>query len=606
MTDLSQKVDRKFIESTNVEDYEIWTDSGWEDIKSSHKTVEYEEWKLVTEEGEELHAADDHIVFLESGEQIFVKNLRIGDKIITERGLSTVKEIGATGRSLNMFDLQVDSEEHRYYTNGILSHNTTVVGAFLTWFILFNDHKEVFVLANKEKQALEILTRIRKAILDLPFFLMRGVVKFGVGEVEFDNGSKAVAYATSSDSIRGRSAALLYIDEVAFIENDMEFWESTYPAIAQSETSRVIMTSTPKGQRGLLYKTWKEAEPDENGKSNGFHRIMVKWNDVPPYCKDPDWKDNQIKRLGEPRFKQEFECNFRGSVGTLISTSSIEQMISTCPKKEPDEWTKVYHAYDEKRRYVAVVDVGGGTGNDYSVCRVMDVTEIPYRTAAIYRNNEIDPLLFPHIVKFLCEEYGECWVLPERNNDMGGEFTSVLVRDLEYEFVIKTGTKDDGGSGTVIGGSNKRAGIRTNVKTKAVGCSNLKSMIERGVVLVEDLATIDEIGNFVAKKDSYEADEGCNDDCVMTLVIFAWLVKQRWFVEEFNSGVMKHLTEHAKEDGTFGRAAEYVAMVGGINSADIEDGSQEYYNGIPVVSNADEFFNDNLESRDDGMFSGFN
>ncbi len=470
------------------------------------------------------------------------------------------------------------------------SGKTTVVGAFLAWFVLFNEHKEVFVLANKEKQALEILTRVRKAILDLPYFLMRGVTKFGAGEVEFDNGSKVVAYATSSDSIRGRSAALLYIDEVAFIENDMEFWESTFPAVSQSETSRIIMTSTPKGQRGLLYKTWMEADPDEQGKTNEFHKVMVTWHNVPTYCKDPDWKDKKVKALGESRFKQEYECNFKGSIGTLIKTKFIEQMVAVVPNEDqrPDEWTKIYSEYDSKRKYVAVADIGGGVEQDYSVCRILDVTEIPYRTAALYRNNAIDPLLFPHVVKSMCEEYGECWVLPERNNDMGGEFTAVLTRDLEYEYVLKTGTKDEG-SGTVIGGSNRKAGLRTNAKTKAVGCSNLKSLVERGVLLIEDNVTIHEIGNFIAVKDSYAADEGCHDDCVMTLVLFGWLVKQRWFQEEFSSTLMTHISEQANKDGTLGRVEAYTIC--GVSSGG-EEHEVDHYAGIPVYDNAEQFFGD--------------
>lgn len=484
------------------------------------------------------------------------------------------------------------------------SGKTTVVGAFLTWFILFHEHKEVFVLANKEKQALEILTRVRKAVLDLPYFLMPGVTKFGAGEIEFVNGSKIVAYATSSDSIRGRSGALIYIDEVAFIENDMDFWESTYPAVAQSETSKVIMTSTPKGQRGLLYKTWMDAEPDEDGMSNEFHRIMVKWHDVPAYTKDPEWKKKQIKRLGEPRFKQEFECNFKGSVGTLISSNTIEEMVSVSPIDEPDDWTKIFTKYNPSSKYAAVVDVGGGTKKDYSVCRIMDVTRIPYKTAALYRNNEIDPLLFPYIVKSMCEDYGECWVLPERNNDMGGEFVTVLTRELEYEYVVRTGKKDEG-SGTVVGGRNSKPGIRTNTKTKAVGCSNMKTLIERKVIDVHDLETIYEIGNFIAKKDSYEADEGCFDDCVMTLVIFAWWAKQQWFIDEYSSNMFNHISEEGAKDGSFGSLDQYV--IGAVNksqqSEDEEDGAYNpSYGNVKISTNAEDFFGSEF-GRNDSMLN---
>lgn len=445
-------------------------------------------------------------------------------------------------------------DEHRFVIDMQCrqSGKTTVVGAFLLWYLIFHEHKEIFVLANKEKQAIEILTRVRKALLDMPFFLSPGVVKYGSTEVEFDNGSKIVAYATSSDSIRGRAAALLYIDEVAFIENDMDFWESTFPAVSQSETSKVIMTSTPKGQRGIFYKTWMEAEPDDEGMTNGFHRVLVTWDRVPTYIKDPEWSHKQIKKLGEARFKQEFGCSFRGSVGSLISTSKIESMVSTNAKEEPDEWTKIYRPYDPSRKYVAVADVGGGTGGDYSVCRVMDVSEYPYKTAALYRNNEISPMLFPHVIVSLCEHYGNCWVLPEINNDMGGQAITVLYYDLEYEFVIKTGSDKNKGTGTKVGGGKtSRPGIKTNLRTRSVGCSNMKSMIENDFILVDDLETIYELGNFIARNDRYEADEGCHDDCVMTLVIFAWLSKQDWFLDEFGRNIASDLFKKTTEEKSF-------------------------------------------------------
>ena len=471
-----------------------------------------------------------------------------------DRGFEIFKPFEYQERLLREFD------ENRFVIDNQArqSGKTTVVGAFLLHHAIFNEDKEIFVLANKEKQAIEILTRVRKALLDLPFFLMPGVVKYGSTEVEFENGSKIVAYATSSDSIRGRSAAMLYIDEVAFIENDMEFWESTFPAVSQSQTSKIIMTSTPKGQRGLFYKIWQESEPDEYGVSNGFKRVEVKWNDVPTYANDPTWKEKTISKLGEARFKQEYECSFRGSVGTLISASVIENMVSHRPIEEPDDWTKIYSHYNPNHKYIAIADVGGGVGEDYSVCRIVDVTSYPYKTAAIYRNNEISPLLFPHIIVSMCETYGECYVLPEINNDMGGQAITVLAYDLEYENIIRTGSDKKTGVGTKVGGKGSKPGIRTNKRTKAIGCSNLKSLIDKGFMQVEDIETIYELGNFIALGDTYGADSGCHDDTVMTLVIMAWLTKQAWFEEEFSRNISRDLYQKETIEGSF-----KLPMVGG-------------------------------------------
>lgn len=316
---LSGSTNRKFLRSNEVNDWQIKTDKGFVDIKSTHITKKYAMWYLELESGKELQCADDHIVFKAGKDHIekYVKNLEKGMRIHTADGIETVKRVVNMGYEEEMFDLQVDSDDARYYTNDILSHNTTVVACFLLWYAMFHSDKEIAVLANKEKQSKEILERVQKAYLDMPFFLQQGARKFGSTEIAFENGSKIFAYATSPDAIRGRSIALLYLDEVAFIENDMEFWESSFPAIAQSKSSKVIMTSTPKGERGLFHFIWVHAEEDENGVSNGFKRTLVTWKDVPLYVDDPEWEPATRARLGDTRFKQEFECLWGKSKITL-------------------------------------------------------------------------------------------------------------------------------------------------------------------------------------------------------------------------------------------------------------------------------------------------
>ncbi|CAL9975021.1 terminase large subunit [Vibrio phage K469] len=188
------------------------------------------------------------------------------------------------------------------------SGKTTVVAAFLLWYALFHGDKEIAILANKEKQAKEIMDRMQKALSDLPFFLQQGLTKYGATEMNFENESKVYVYATSPDAIRGRSCAVVYLDEFAFVDGDEEFWESVYPTMASATTSRCIITSTPKGQRGMFHNIWVNAEVDAKGESNGFHRTLVTWDQVPTYANDPEWEPSTRKRLGDSRFKQEMEC----------------------------------------------------------------------------------------------------------------------------------------------------------------------------------------------------------------------------------------------------------------------------------------------------------
>lgn len=428
------------------------------------------------------------------------------------------------------------------------SGKTTVVAAFLLWYALFHKDKEIAILANKERASLEVMNRIQKALLDLPFFLQQGVSKYGAKEMRFENGSIVACYATSGDSIRGKSISTLYIDEFAFVDGDEEFWESTYPTIASAKSSTCILTSTPKGQRGMFYNLWQGAFPDEEGKTNGFVPTMVKWDNVPPYRDDPEWEANTRQRLGDSRFDQEMGCSFRGSVGTLIPSTYLMAMHSKPIAESPNEYTKILRPFDPDRRYIGVADVGGGLEQDYSVMTIFDVTEYPYTIAAKYRCNTISPLLYPYTMIDMCSAYGNCALLVETNNDVGGQAITVLWYELEYEeTILTTNDAKRGGSGLRIGGRGAKPGVKTTSRVRNIGCSNLRVMIEKGKLLIDDMDTIDELGTFILNGERYEADEGCHDDCVMTLVLFCWLIKQDWFVDEFERDVSADMYRSASE-----------------------------------------------------------
>ena len=72
-------------------------------------------------------------------------------------------------------------------------------------------------------------------------------------------------------------------------------------------------------------------------------------------------------------------------------------------------------------------------------------------------------------------------------------------------------------------------GVKTSVLTKKVGCQVLKNLVEEEKLLVEDADIISEFTTFIAKKQSFEAEDGHNDDLVMCLVLFAWATRQQYF-----------------------------------------------------------------------------
>ncbi|ASZ78823.1 terminase subunit [Serratia phage 2050H1] len=566
----------KFVDSRFGKRYMVQTDTGWIPVIAAHKTRKYAEYKVVTETGRCIHVADKHMFFNKRDKEVFAEDLRAGDFIMTVDGLERVQLVAETGEEHHMYDLQVKSDRQRYYTNGFLSHNTTVVAAFLLWYAMFNEDKEIAVLANKEKQAIEILDRIRKAYQDMPFFLQMGCEKFGSTLIEFENGSKIYAYATSSDSIRGRSVSLLYVDEVAFIENDFEFWESTFPAIASAETSKCILTSTPKGQRGLFYDIVTKANPD-HAQYNDFNLTEVPWFKVPAYTKNPEWEAKQRAKLGDARFDQEFGIRFRGSVGSLIPNKCLEAMCSAL-YQEPNEFTKVYKPYDPNRKYVGIADTGKGVEGDYSVLQIIDVTEYPYRQAAVYRNNTIPPMMYAYTIADMCTQYGECPVLVETNNDVGGQVITILWYDIEYEGTIFT-SADNKGTGKRIGGRRSEPGINTTSKVRNIGCANLKAIIEREMLVIEDQDTIDELSTFIFTGSRYEADDGCHDDCVMPLVLFSWMIKQEFFADLTDRNVSTDMKERVSAN----ELSQMIPFGGRVSASHTPATQVTTYGSVPVV-----------------------
>ena len=208
----------KFIESHKVEDYEIWTDEGWVDIQEVHKTVKFDVWVVETENFE-LQCADEHIVIGENKEEIYVKDLKIGDKIITENGAENVIRIEKLDVAPeHMYDLSIDSENHTFFSNGILSHNSTLATIFMLWMAIFHDDQRILLVANKESTAKEIFRRIRVAYEGLPNWVKAPVTYYGLESLELQNGSRISITTTTGTAGRGSSANLLFVDEMDFIE----------------------------------------------------------------------------------------------------------------------------------------------------------------------------------------------------------------------------------------------------------------------------------------------------------------------------------------------------------------------------------------------------
>lgn len=297
---------RKFIDSIDLSDWEIETDTGWEDISVIHKTIEYRKYIIKTESGKTLECADTHIIFDNDYNEIYVKDcIPYKTFILTIDGVELVTELIITPVYENMFDITVESENHRFYSNGILSHNTTALSALMLWYILFNENFKIAVLAHKETMAIDIVSRIRLAFQYIPKWMQQGIVQGGWNKksIDLENGSSITASATSESAIRGSALNFVYLDEFAHVPNNIqeEFFTSIFPVISSGTSAKIAITSTPKGMN-LFYKIWVDAEE----KRNSFFPLDVPWTAIPG--RDEEWKAKMIADSSERQFAQEFEC----------------------------------------------------------------------------------------------------------------------------------------------------------------------------------------------------------------------------------------------------------------------------------------------------------
>jgi hypothetical protein len=425
------------------------------------------------------------------------------------------------------------------------SGKSTTMISYLLHHILFNQDKKVAILANKLTTARELLQRLKKSYENLPKWLQQGIVEWNKLSIHLENGSKVIASSTSSSAVRGDTYSMILLDEFAFVPNNIaeDFFNSVYPTISSGESTKVVIVSTPKGMN-MFYKLWKNAENEKNS----YVPIEVLWNEIPG--RDRKFKEETIRNTSERQWMQEFECAFLGSEDTLISSAKLATMVFEDPVRSAADGLDIFEEPKKDNVYIMCVDTCRAQGADYHAFSVIDVTQMPYRMVAKYRNNTLPVLMYPTVIDKMGKYYNNAHILLEIN-DVGSEVADILYQELEYENVLlvsnrgKKGQKVDGG----FGESGKvQFGVRISYQIKKLGCSILKEMIEQDKLVVTDLDVISELSTFISKGISHEASEGYHDDLVDTLVLFSWLTTQTYFREIIDIDTRKKLYEKRLQD----------------------------------------------------------
>ena len=418
--------------------------------------------------------------------------------------------------------------------------STTVV-SYLLHYAVFNDNVNIAILANKASTARDLLGRLQLAYENLPKWMQQGILAWNKGSLELENGSKILAASTSASAVRGGSYNVIFLDEFAFIPNHIadDFFASVYPTISSGQSTKVIIVSTPRGMNHF-YRMWHDAERNKNE----YVPTEVHWSEVPG--RDDAWKEQTIANTSEQQFRVEFECEFLGSVNTLINPAKLKNLVYENPINR-NAGLDIHENPIKNHQYLITVDVARGLGNDYSAFIVVDITNFPYNIVAKYKNNEIKPMLFPSIIHDVAKGYNGAFILVEVN-DIGDQVASIIHYDLEYDNLLMASMRGRAGQvvGTGFSGKKTQLGVRTTAAVKKLGCSNLKTLLEDDKILVKDYEIISELTTFSQKHNSFEAEEGCNDDLAMCLVIFAWLVAQDYFKEMTDNDIRKRLYEEQR------------------------------------------------------------
>lgn len=456
--------------------------------------------------------------------------------------IKTYMKIVVPGKGIQPFDLYPFQEDmvrifqkERFSICKIprQSGKSTTVVAYLLHAALFNENYNVAILAHKGTAANGTLQRLKLAYENLPRWLQQGIIEWNKGSIELENGSKVGAFATSADGLRSGSYDAILLDEFAFVQQNIaeEFFTSTYPVITAGTDTKIIIVSTPRGMNHF-HDMWIKAIK----KKSNYVPIEVHWSAVPG--RDEAWKEETIRNTSAEQFRQEFETEFLGSSNTLINGAKLGALMElTYDPIQTINNMKIFENPIPNHTYTMTVDVAEGLGLDYSTFQIIDVTSIPYKVVATYKNNMISPYLFPTVIIQAAKQYNEAFVLVEINS-IGLQVSDTLHFEFGYENLIKIEQKGKQGQTTTPGFKKRIAyGLKISNQTKMIGCTNLKTMLESDKLIVPDLATLTEFTTFVGDKKSYKAEEGRNDDLVMCLVHFGWLTGQRYFKDNINNNI---------------------------------------------------------------------
>ena len=401
---------------------------------------------------------------------------------------------------------------------------TTTAAVYLTWYAMFHPDQTILIAAHKYSGAQEIMQRIRYVYETCPDHIRAGVTSYNKGSIEFENGSRIVSATTTGNTGRGMSISLLYCDEFAFVNPGIadEFWTSISPTLATG--GRAIITSTPNSDEDTFATIWKQSQEkfDAHGNEqelgiNGFHGFTCSWDEHPD--RDEEWKETEVGRIGEERFRREYGCEFLVFDETLINSIKLSSMEGTEPIMNMGQ-TRWYAKPSPEENYAVALDPSMGTGGDYAAIQVFELPS--YKQVAEWRHNETP---IPQQIRILtdicthlkesCGNSGSNIYWSVENNSIG-EAALIVINDFGEENIPGLFVSEPMRKGHV---RKFRKGFNTTHGTKITACSRLKTMIENDKMKIRSKPFISELKNYVATGSSYQAKLGQTDDLISATLL---------------------------------------------------------------------------------------
>lgn len=461
------------------------------------------------------------------------------------------------------------------------SGKSVTTGIYLTWKFMFEENMNIGICANKSKLAAEFLENVKNNFIELPMWMKIGISVWNKGSIVAENKMRILTDATSGDSFRGFSIAILVVDECAFIKQSVysEFENSIFPAQSALSWKKNIIISTANGlnhfynivKGSKIHKTVENVPEKDLSKyvyinktanedgtynlelkqgKNGYELYEVNWRDTPRFdvkgnrITPDEFKDKIVGQYGMVYWNQNYANKFIGSSNTFIDAKFLEKMVFEDPQEIRDNKLNIYKYPEPGHKYIFAVDPAKDGADSFAI-QVLDVTTIQFEQVAS-ANLQVDYMIMPEYIDEYARYYNNAYLIIENNEGAGQSIADMLKNDYEYENLYYDKIKRDSSTSQK---TKKYPGFRTTTKTRKQILAAMRTFIENNKLVIHDKKTVNEFFTFILINDKYQADDGCHDDAIMSLALaFAPFCNTKNFSEMTELVKQIHSSENTEVD----------------------------------------------------------